>query len=143
MAVRLARKRNPLRKGEDVVPPESFNFPGDRTHLDESFDMNDGIWPCNEEDYSKCMSLIICSDGDMPAMTGSADPFKIADDPMEKIISELILKLDEWTINMSTYKFQPEGEEIAQTDGIFGITLNEDEDEPDDCTSVFASHIQY
>src|SRR6266481_6965986 len=117
-------------------------------HLDGSFDMNDGIWPCKEEDYGKCMSLIVRCDDDMPAMIGSVDPttFKITDDPAEKQISELISKLDEWTVYMSTYNFWPKGEEIARTDGIFGIMLNEDEDEldePDDCMSVFASHIQY
>ena len=72
-------------------------------------------------------------------MIGAGDPttFKIADDPVEKNISELISKLDEWTVNMSTYNFCPEGEEIAQNDAIFGITPNEEEDEPDDCKSVF------
>ncbi len=148
VAVRFAKKRKSLKKGEDTVPHESFNFPGSEMHLDGSFDMNDGIWPCNEEDYGKCMSLIVRCDDDTPAMICSVDPttFKITDDLAEKHISELILKLDEWTVNMSTYNFWPKGEEIAQTDGIFGIMLNEDEDEldePDDCTSVFASHIQY
>jgi hypothetical protein len=76
-------------------------------------------------------------------MIGWADStiFQVADDPAEKTILEMISRLGEWTVNMSAYNFWPEGEEIAQNDAVFGIMPDEEEDEPDDCMSVFLNYI--
>ena len=65
VAVRLSKKQKSSKKGEDADPPESFNHPRSEMHLDESFDMNNSIWPCNKEVNGKYLSLIICDDGDM------------------------------------------------------------------------------